>query len=120
PNSTAYTDGDAIIKAAKENGADAIIPGYGFLSENADFARSVQKAGLAWCGPSAEAIEKFGVKHVARELAEQAGVPIVPGTKGLVETEDEAIKESERIGYPVMLKATGGGGGMGLVVCHGP
>lgn len=57
PNSTAYTDGDAIIEAAKENGADAIIPGYGFLSENADFARSVQKAGLAWCGPSAEAIE---------------------------------------------------------------
>lgn len=60
------------------------------------------------------------MKHIARGLAEQAGVPIVPGTKGLVETEDEAIKESERIGYPVMLKATGGGGGMGLVVCHEP
>ncbi|KAI7161815.1 3-methylcrotonyl-CoA carboxylase subunit alpha [Hortaea werneckii] len=119
-NTTAYTNGDAIINLAKENGANAIIPGYGFLSENADFARVVQQAGLAWCGPSAEAIEKFGVKHIARELAEQAGVPIVPGTKGLVETEDEAIKESERIGYPVMLKATGGGGGMGLVVCHGP
>ncbi|KAK0336464.1 hypothetical protein LTR02_012527 [Friedmanniomyces endolithicus] len=117
-NSTAYTDGDEIIKIAKEKGVDAIIPGYGFLSENADFARSVGKAGLIWCGPSAESIEAFGVKHTARELAETAGVPIVPGTKGLVETADDAVKESERIGFPVMLKATGGGGGMGLVVCH--
>ncbi|KAK1082182.1 hypothetical protein LTR33_004101 [Friedmanniomyces endolithicus] len=117
-NSTAYTDGDEIIKIAKEKGVDAIIPGYGFLSENADFARSVGRAGLVWVGPSAESIEAFGVKHVARELAEKAGVPIVPGTKGLVETADDAVKESERIGFPVMLKATGGGGGMGLVVCH--
>ncbi|KAK0931584.1 hypothetical protein LTR29_016353 [Friedmanniomyces endolithicus] len=110
-NSTAYTDGDEIIKIAKEKGVDAIIPGYGFLSENADFARAVGKAGLLWIGPSPESIE-------ARELAEKAGVPIVPGTKGLVETAADAVKESERIGFPVMLKATGGGGGMGLVVCH--
>ncbi|KAK4550704.1 hypothetical protein LTR36_000283 [Oleoguttula mirabilis] len=118
-NSTAYTDGDQIISIAKAKGADAIIPGYGFLSENSGFARAVRNAGLAWCGPSPEAIEAFGVKHIARELAEKAGVPIVPGTKGLVESEDAAIDESERIGYPVMLKATGGGGGMGLVVCNG-
>ncbi|KAK4890804.1 hypothetical protein LTR27_010505 [Elasticomyces elasticus] len=119
-NSTAYTDGDEIIKIAKEKGASAIIPGYGFLSENADFARSVGDAGLVWCGPSPEAIESFGVKHVARGLAEKAGVPIVPGTKGLVDTADDAVVESEKIGFPVMLKATGGGGGMGLVVCHTP
>lgn len=119
-NSTAYTDGDEIIKIALDKKADAIIPGYGFLSENADFARAVEKAGLAWCGPSPEAIEAFGVKHVARELAEKAGVPIVPGTRGLVESEDEALTESDRIGYPVMLKATSGGGGMGLAVCNKP
>jgi urea carboxylase len=117
-NSTAYTEGDEIIKIAKECKADAIIPGYGFLSENAEFARSVGKAGMAWVGPSPESIEAFGIKHVARELAAKAGVPIVPGTKGLVNSEDEALKESERLGYPVMLKATAGGGGMGLVVCE--
>lgn len=117
-NSTAYTDGDQIVKIAKDHEADAVIPGYGFLSENADFARSVGDAGLAWVGPSPKAIEAFGIKHVARDLAEKAGVPIVPGTKGLVESEEEAISEAERIGLPVMLKATGGGGGMGLVVCH--
>ncbi|EMC96259.1 hypothetical protein BAUCODRAFT_107733 [Baudoinia panamericana UAMH 10762] len=117
-NNTAYTDGDKIINIAKDRGADAIIPGYGFLSENANFARSVGQAGLVWCGPSPEAIEAFGIKHVARDLAEKAGVPIVPGTKGLVDSEDHAISEAEQIGFPVMLKATGGGGGMGLVVCN--
>ncbi|KAF4554208.1 Urea carboxylase-like protein [Elsinoe fawcettii] len=117
PDSTAYTDGDAIIKIAKEHNADAIFPGYGFLSENADFARRVRDAGLAWIGPGPEVIEKFGVKHIARGLAEEAGVPVVPGSKGLVEDGDEAEKEAKRVGFPVMLKATGGGGGMGLVVC---
>ncbi|KAK4999290.1 hypothetical protein LTR66_001654 [Elasticomyces elasticus] len=117
-NSTAYTDGENILSIAKEKGADAIIPGYGFLSENSDFARSVADAGIAWVGPNAEAIEAFGIKHVARDLAEKAGVPIVPGTKGLVESEDDAVKASEDLGYPVMLKATGGGGGMGLVTCN--
>ncbi|KAK5131335.1 hypothetical protein LTR08_001001 [Meristemomyces frigidus] len=119
-NTTAYTDGVELIKIAKQKNADAIIPGYGFLSEDAAFARAVAEAGIVWCGPSPEAIEAFGVKHVARELAEKAGVPIVPGTKGLVESEDDALRESATIGYPVMLKATSGGGGMGLVVCNGP
>jgi urea carboxylase len=114
-NPNAYTDGDLIIKVAKEKKANAIIPGYGFLSENAEFAKKVKSKGIAWVGPSSEAIEAFGVKHVARELAEKAGVPIVPGTKGLVEDEDAAVKAAEEIGFPVMLKATGGGGGMGLV-----
>jgi len=96
---------------------DAIIPGYGFLSENAHFARQVLNAGIAWVGPSPESIEAFGIKHTARDLAEKANVPIVPGTKGLVENEDEASIEAERVGFPVMLKATGGGGGMGLITC---
>ncbi|KAH7115897.1 allophanate hydrolase subunit 2-domain-containing protein [Dendryphion nanum] len=117
-NASAYTDEDNIISIAKAKKADAIIPGYGFLSENAHFARIVIEAGLAWVGPSPEAIEEFGVKHVARSLAEKARVPIVPGTKGLVENEDSAAKAAEDIGFPVMLKATGGGGGMGLVTCH--
>ncbi|KAJ4352812.1 hypothetical protein N0V95_003920 [Ascochyta clinopodiicola] len=116
-NATAYTDEDAILSIAKEKSADAVIPGYGFLSENAPFARRVSNAGLVWVGPSPEAIEAFGVKHTARELAAKADVPIVPGTKGLVEDEEEAAREAERIGFPVMLKATGGGGGMGLITC---
>jgi len=117
-NATAYTDEDAILRIAKDKGADAIIPGYGFLSENAHFARLVGDAGIAWVGPSPESIEAFGIKHTARALAEKANVPIVPGTKGLVEDENAAVKEAERIGFPVMLKATGGGGGMGLITCN--
>jgi urea carboxylase len=117
-NATAYTDEEAILRIAAEKKADAIIPGYGFLSENAYFARLVGDAGIAWVGPSPESIEAFGIKHTARELAEKANVPIVPGTKGLVEDEHAAIKEAERIGFPVMLKATGGGGGMGLITCN--
>lgn len=100
-DSTAYTNSDAIIKIAKDKDADAIIPGYGFLSEKPEFARAVKEAGLGWVGPSAEVIDKFGIKHVARELAEKAGVPIVPGTKGLVKDAEEAVKEAEKIGYPV-------------------
>ncbi|KAG9895676.1 3-methylcrotonyl-CoA carboxylase subunit alpha, partial [Aureobasidium melanogenum] len=117
-DSSVYTDGENIIAIAKQKGVDAIIPGYGFLSENAEFARQVADAGIAWVGPSPEAIEAFGVKHVARDLAEKAGVPIVPGTKGLVESAEDAVRASEKLGFPVMLKATGGGGGMGLVTCY--
>ncbi|KAI9689397.1 MAG: hypothetical protein M1822_010048 [Bathelium mastoideum] len=116
-NSSVYTDGEQIVRIARDKNADAIIPGYGFLSENAEFARQVKSAGIAWVGPSPEAIEAFGIKHVARGLAEKAGVPIVPGTKGLVESDEDAVKTAESLGFPVMLKATGGGGGMGLVTC---
>ncbi|KAI9833943.1 MAG: hypothetical protein M1819_003452 [Sarea resinae] len=118
PNGSAYTDGENIIQIAKAKNADAIIPGYGFLSENADFAQAVISAGLVWVGPSSSAIESFGLKHKARDLAKSAGVPIVLGTDGLVETEEDAMYAAGKIGYPVMLKATGGGGGMGLVTCH--
>lgn len=78
---------------------------------------SVANAGMVWVGPSPESIESFGLKHTARELATEAGVPIVPGSKGLISSEEDAVKESERLGFPVMLKATAGGGGMGLATC---
>ncbi|KAL8654478.1 MAG: hypothetical protein Q9210_001481 [Variospora velana] len=116
-DSKGYLDGDNIIKIAKANNADAIIPGYGFLSENADFARAVAAAGMVWVGPSPESIESFGLKHTARDLAVKADVPVVPGTDGLVSSEEVAVQESERLGFPVMLKATAGGGGMGLAIC---
>ncbi|KAL1962552.1 hypothetical protein VTN77DRAFT_9427 [Rasamsonia byssochlamydoides] len=116
--STAYTDGDQIVAIAKKHQVDAIIPGYGFLSENADFARVVSAAGIVFVGPSPESIEAFGLKHTARELATKARIPIVPGTLSLVQTEDEAVEASKKLGFPVMLKATAGGGGMGLSTCQ--
>lgn len=111
-----YLRGELIIAAAKAHGAQAIIPGYGFLSENADFAEACEQAGLVFVGPTPEQIRRFGLKHTSREIAEAAGVPLVPGTdllKGLPEAEAAA----ERIGYPIMLKSTAGGGGIGLVRC---
>lgn len=114
----AYLDGDQIIQKAKTAGAQAIIPGYGFLSEDANFARSVAAAGLHFVGPSPESIEQFGLKHTARELALAAGVPVVPGTQGLLSDADDAARAAEGLGYPVMLKSTGGGGGMGLQTCE--
>lgn len=115
-----YTNADEILKIAKDKKCDAVIPGYGFLSENAAFAKAVIDADLAWVGPGPDAIKSFGIKHIARDLAQEASVPIVPGTKGLVESEDDALKQSEQIGYPVMLKITAGGGGAGLIVCQNP
>ncbi|KAK8076351.1 hypothetical protein PG994_003623 [Apiospora phragmitis] len=118
PAAQAYLDGAQIIRVALA-GAQAIIPGYGFLSENAGFARDVAAAGLHFVGPSPESIEQFGLKHTARELATKAGVPVVPGSKGLLRSADEACRVvSEDLGgYPVMLKSTAGGGGMGLQTC---
>ncbi|OAA60292.1 Allophanate hydrolase subunit 2 [Niveomyces insectorum RCEF 264] len=114
---SAYLDGDQIIAIAKKSNAQAIVPGYGFLSENTAFARSVADAGLVFVGPSPEAVESFGLKHMARDLAIAAGVPVVPGSQGLVDTEDAAVAAANGLGYPIMLKATAGGGGMGLLVC---
>ncbi|KAL6237816.1 hypothetical protein BDW75DRAFT_238045 [Aspergillus navahoensis] len=116
--SRAYTDGDQIIGIAKQNCAGAIIPGYGFLSENPNFARDVASAGLVFVGPSPESIEAFGLKHTARELATKAVVPIVPGSQGLVTSDNEAVTVPQSLGFPVMLKATAGGGGMGLLTCN--
>jgi 3-methylcrotonyl-CoA carboxylase alpha subunit len=111
-----YLDGAAIIAAARETGAEAIHPGYGFLSENEDFARACAQAGIVFVGPSPEAIAAMGDKAAAKRLMEKAGVPLVPGYHG--EKQDAALlaKEAGRIGYPVLIKASAGGGGKGMKV----
>ncbi|MBL7260793.1 acetyl-CoA carboxylase biotin carboxylase subunit [Paractinoplanes lichenicola] len=111
-----YRNTEAILAAAKSTGAQAIHPGYGFLSENAGFARLVEQNGLIWVGPSADAIEAMGDKINARNLMAAAGVPVAPGTQQPVATEGEAIAAAATIGYPVMVKAAAGGGGMGMAV----
>jgi urea carboxylase len=112
-----YLNGSGILSAAKFSGAGAIHPGYGFLSENADFARQVEETGIAFVGPTAAQLEAFGAKHTARTLARAVGVPMMAGT-GLLASADQAVAEASRIGFPVMVKATGGGGGIGLLACH--
>src|SRR6266516_1106751 len=109
-----YLDAAALIEAARKTGAAAVHPGYGFLAENADFARRVIEAGLTWVGPGPGAIEQMGDKIRARNLMEQAGVPVSPGTREPVTDVDTAVIEAERVGYPVMVKAAGGGGGIGM------
>ena len=111
-----YLRGDAIIKAALETGAEAIIPGYGFLSENAAFCEACEAAGLVFVGPTAQQMRDFGLKHAAREIAGKANVPLTPGS-GLLADLAEAREAAARIGYPVMLKSTAGGGGIGLTRC---
>ena len=112
-----YLNVEAVLAAARESGAQAIVPGYGFLSENADFARACEDAGIAFAGPTPEQIEQFGLKHTARELAENAGVPLAPGT-GLLDSLEAAKSAATELGYPVMLKSTAGGGGIGLSRCN--
>src|SRR5690242_15743100 len=109
-----YLDAAALIEAARKSNATAVHPGYGFLAENADFARRVIEAGLTWVGPGPGAIEQMGDKIRARNLMEQAGVPVSPGTREPVTDIAEAVTEAERIGYPVMVKAAAGGGGIGM------
>jgi acetyl-CoA carboxylase biotin carboxylase subunit len=118
PSSESYLKGDAIIAAAKRTGAEAIHPGYGFLSEREWFAKAVRDAGLVWIGPPAEAIAAMGSKTAARELAIRAGTPVVPGTTTALRDADEAAEVAERFGYPVLLKAAAGGGGKGMRVVH--
>ncbi|MBQ3584990.1 MAG: acetyl-CoA carboxylase biotin carboxylase subunit [Lachnospiraceae bacterium] len=109
-----YLNQDAIIDIAKRTGCEAIHPGYGFLSENANFARKCEENGLVFIGPSAEIIEKMGDKQSARTLMRENDVPIVPGSKNLVADASEAKKIAEEIGYPVLIKASAGGGGRGM------
>ena len=109
-----YLDAAALIEAARKTETAAVHPGYGFLAENADFARRVIETGLTWVGPSPVAIEQMGDKIRARNLMEQAGVPVSPGTREPVTDVAKAVNEAERIGYPVMVKAAGGGGGIGM------
>jgi len=113
PAAKSYLDIDALIGAAKDSGADAVHPGYGFLSENPAFAEAVTAAGLTWVGPPAKAIAEMGDKARARVVAQQAGVPLVPGS-GLVTDDEEAVAAAERVGYPVLVKAAAGGGGRGI------
>ena len=105
-----YLNMDAILTVAKATGCDAIHPGYGFLSENDAFADACRDAGIAFIGPSGDVIRKMGNKSAARALMQSVGVPVVPGSDGLVRDEDEAVKVGERIGYPVLIKAAAGGG----------
>ena len=111
-----YLDMDAVLHAARATGAEAIHPGYGFLSENTRFAAACEAAGIVFIGPTEDNLAAFGLKHSARDLALAHGVPLAPGT-GLLEDADAAIQAAETIGYPVILKATAGGGGIGMRIC---
>jgi urea carboxylase len=113
---SSYLNSAALIAAARQTGAQAIHPGYGFLSENAEFAAQCAAAGLEFIGPSPENIRAFGLKHTARELARLQGVPLVPGS-GILTDLDAARHAAAAIGFPLMVKATAGGGGIGMRVC---
>ena len=117
-----YLNGAAIIQIAKDTGADAIHPGFGFLSERAGFAQAVMDAGLIWIGPSPQAIEQMGDKMSARQIMKQAGVPVIPGVEIEEEDEERALADIRQAaietGYPLLLKATAGGGGKGMRVVH--
>lgn len=109
-----YLNGSNIIEAALGAGAQAIHPGYGFLSENADFAQLCEENGLVFIGPSSSVIRQLGDKAAAKKIAKRAGVPLIPGSEGILRTASEAAQWAEKIGYPVMLKASAGGGGKGI------
>lgn len=114
PSSESYLVGDLIIAAAQQTGADAIHPGYGFLSENAGFAAAVEAAGIRFVGPRPHAIETMGSKLAAKETVKPFDVPLVPGTDHPVHTPEEAREVANRIGYPLLIKASAGGGGKGM------
>jgi acetyl-CoA carboxylase, biotin carboxylase subunit len=118
PSAQSYLRQDALIEIAKRSGAEAIHPGYGFLSERAPFIRAVRDAGLVFIGPSAEAVEEMGDKTAARKRVTDAGVPVVPGTKEALSGPEEARRIAGEVGYPVLLKAAAGGGGKGMRVVH--
>ena len=115
-----YLLGERIIGAAKATGAQAIHPGYGFLSENPEFVDAVESAGLTFIGPSADAIRKMGLKDAAKALMEEAGVPVVPGYHGAIQEAEFLAKEARKIGYPVLIKAVAGGGGKGMRLVEKP
>ncbi|MDF2273568.1 biotin carboxylase N-terminal domain-containing protein, partial [Streptomyces coacervatus] len=115
---TSYLDMDKVLNAARESGADAIHPGYGFLSENADFAQAVLDAGLIWIGPPPQAIRDLGDKVAARHIAQRAGAPLVAGTPDPVSGAEEVVAFAQEHGLPIAIKAAFGGGGRGLKVAR--
>ncbi|MBI1398914.1 acetyl/propionyl/methylcrotonyl-CoA carboxylase subunit alpha [Hyphomonas sp.] len=118
PAAQSYLVADKIIAAVRQTGAEAIHPGFGFLSENAGFAKRLEQEGIGWIGPNAHAIDAMGDKISSKKLAAEAGVSTVPGHMGLIEDTKEAVKISKEIGYPVMIKASAGGGGKGIRVAY--
>ncbi len=118
PAAQSYLLADRIIEAVRQTGAEAVHPGFGFLSENAGFARRLRDEGIAFIGPNPEAIDAMGDKISSKKLAAEAGVSTVPGHMGLIETPEEAVKIANQIGYPIMIKASAGGGGKGIRVAH--
>ncbi len=120
PAAESYLRGDVLVETALRSGAEAVHPGYGFLAENAGFARMVEDAGLTWIGPPPEAIELMGTKTAARRAMRQAGVPIIPGSVDPVRSASEVVELGAEIGYPVIIKAAAGGGGKGMEIVGGP
>src|ERR1044072_9231672 len=118
PSAQSYLRADKIMEVAKETGADAIHPGYGFLSENAGFSKAVTDAGLIFIGPSAWSIEMMGSKIAAKQAAKQFNVPMVPGTEEPIQGIEEARNIAGRVGYPILIKASAGGGGKGMRVVN--
>jgi acetyl-CoA carboxylase biotin carboxylase subunit len=120
PAPESYLNHNRILAAAEVSGADAIHPGYGFLAENAEFADMCESCGLTWIGPSPETIARMGNKSLAKQMMAESGVPVIPGSKGSVGSEKEALKVAEEIGFPVLVKAASGGGGKGMRVAETP
>ncbi|MBS1148949.1 MAG: accC [Myxococcaceae bacterium] len=120
PAKDSYLNVEAILEAVKKTGAEAVHPGYGFISENAQFARTISNAGVVFVGPPPEAMERMKDKSEARRLVVEAGVPVVPGTATVVPDVKTALEQAEQIGYPVLCKAAGGGGGIGMAVAQTP
>ncbi|MBU1186669.1 MAG: acetyl-CoA carboxylase biotin carboxylase subunit, partial [Acidobacteria bacterium] len=118
PAAESYLDMARVIDAARATGAEAVHPGYGFLAENAEFARMCEKSGLVFIGPKSESMELVGDKVRARTTMEKAGIPIIPGMKGILESLDDYAREAAAIGYPVMIKASAGGGGKGMRIAR--
>src|SRR5947209_12180412 len=118
PSSESYLKIDRILSAAEVGDVDAIHPGYGFLSENPHFAEVCESCKIKFIGPPVGAMQAMGDKNSARTCARKAGVPVTPGSDGIVEDEKEALKVAKKIGYPIMIKAVSGGGGRGMRVAH--
>ena len=118
PASESYLNVERVLKAIRDVGAQAVHPGYGFLSENAAFCQSIESEGVAWLGPSVSAIQDMGDKIRSKEIAEEAGVNTIPGFEGSIESVDRAVEVSNHIGYPVLVKAAAGGGGKGMRTCY--